>query len=86
MYTPRSPIPQDLPGLVRWLVDEFQAIRGALNQPRGYLELETLYAEPAKIQDDADITMIARADGVSWSPGGGGPGIYARIGGAWVKL
>lgn len=46
-----------------------------------YLNLEKLYVAPTKPQE-GDVIY---ADGTSWNPGGG-IGIYAYVGGAWVKL
>lgn len=61
---------------------ELERLALQLAQPADYAALDTLYAEPARIIEG----MIVKADGTTWSPGGTGAGMYARIGGAWVKL
>jgi hypothetical protein len=60
---------------------ELQDLVRALNEPQAFLQLQVLNVAPAKPRDG----MVAVADGTNWNPGGGA-GIYARIGGAWVKL
>jgi hypothetical protein len=45
------------------------------------LELRLIYAAPTRPREG----MLVAADGTSWNPGGG-KGIYAYLGGAWVKL
>ena len=52
-----------------------------LAQPSDYLALNTLYAAPNRLIEG----MIVKADGSTWNPGGGA-GVYAYVGSAWVKL
>lgn len=74
-------VPSDPKDLVAFLRTELQQIAKEMATVQSVI-LPTLYAEPARIYEG----MLAKADGTSWSPGGTGAGIYARIGGAWVKL
>lgn len=80
MYQPGN-LPSDLPSLVEALRLELTRIAVTFSQPGDYAALKTLYAAPNKIFEG----QIVKADGVSWDPGSGA-GIYARVGGAWVKL
>lgn len=50
-------------------------------QPSEYVALKTIYAAPARIFEG----MVVKADGTTWNPGAGA-GVYAYVGGAWVKL
>lgn len=78
-----SPKPVPTRGLARWLSQAMADIARALRQPQVLvLQLDVLHAEPDRPQDG----MVVCADGSDWNPGGTGAGIYARIGGSWVKL
>lgn len=81
MYTPQLITAGDLETLKQQLRQEFDAIAREQSQPSEYLALKTLYAEPKRLFDG----MVILADGTKWNPGSGA-GVYARIGGAWVKL
>jgi hypothetical protein len=61
--------------------EELLDLSQALSESQEFLALQVLNVAPAKPRDG----MVAVADGTNWNPGGGA-GIYARIGGAWVKL
>lgn len=76
-YIP-GPIPHDGQA---WLVRELQAISQATQSAAPMLRLDVLNAAPAKPRDG----MLVVADGTNWNPGSGA-GVYARIGGSWVKL
>lgn len=78
MYRPRV-IPKDAGP--DWWHQELQNIAFAMQEPQDSVRLNTLYAAPERIYED----MVVRADGVTWDPGSGA-GVYARVGGAWVKL
>lgn len=80
-YTPNEQTSiETIPQLVDYLRREFRAISRELSETT-VLELRTSFAAPKKPRDG----MIVSADGVSWNPGAG-IGIYAYVGGAWVKL
>lgn len=81
MYAPTIP-PDDPKLLPQWLREEFAAVLYAMQGPQDYAQLRTLYAAPAKPREG----MVVKADGTTWNPGGTGAGIYAYVGGAWVKL
>lgn len=75
-----------VPGPLGWATPdmrrEFERIAQATAAPAPRLQLEVQNREPDKPRNG----MIAVADGVNWNPGATGAGVYARIGGAWVKL
>lgn len=77
-YTP-GPLPVDAPP---WIQRELMSISDASFGSAPYLLLQVQNVEPAKPRDG----MVVVADGTNWNPGGTGAGLYARIGGAWVKL
>jgi hypothetical protein len=81
-YKPTA-IPSDAPaGLRAWLADQLRRIADELSAPSvTRLNLAQMNAAPTKYRD-GDIVY---ADGTNWNPGSG-QGIYARYGGAWVKL
>ena len=74
-------VPTDPAQLPVFLMSELQQIAREMATVQSVI-LQTLYAEPSRVYEG----MIVKADGTSWSPSGGGAGIYARVGGAWVKL
>lgn len=63
-----------------WLMREHLRLSIALEQAP-VRQVEFLNAAPEKPREG----MIRGADGTNWNPGGG-QGIYAYYGGAWVKL
>lgn len=71
------------PGIVNDHVvsDELQKIAQAIDTPDQMLQLEMIYAAPAKFRDGA----IVLADGITWNPGSGA-GVYCYYGSAWNKL
>lgn len=81
MYTPQPLNPSSLPALVESLQQELQRLALTLAQPADYAALRTLYAEPGRVFEG----MVVKADGTTWDPGSGA-GVYAYVGGAWVKL
>lgn len=81
MYTPSLLTAGDLETLKQQLRQELDTIAREQSQPSEYLALKTLYAEPKRMFDG----MVVLGDGTTWNPGSGA-GVYARIGGAWVKL
>ena len=76
-------IPSNVPAdnLAVFLRDELNRIAKAIDTADTMLNLETLYAPPAKFREGT----ICKADGTVWNPGGGA-GLYVRVGSAWVKL
>lgn len=65
-----------------FLHEELQRIAialGGIEVP--FLILEEQHTAPAKVYEG----MVIIADGTDWNPGTG-QGVYARVGGAWVKL
>ena len=61
---------------------EFEAIKKATTRADPFMELEVMYAAPAKLRTG----MVVYADGTTWNPGSG-EGIYRRnLAGAWVFL
>ena len=74
-------IPSDPKDVPQFLRTELQQIAKEMATVQAVI-LQTLYEEPKRIYEG----MVVKADGTSWSPGGTGAGIYARVGGAWVKL
>ena len=81
MYQPSLLTAGDLETLKQQLRQELDTIAREMSQPSEYLALKTLYAEPKRIFEG----MVIKADGTTFDPGDGA-GVYARIGGAWVKL
>lgn len=80
-YKP-APIPYRIEDIPRYLEQELRKIAEASTYIQvNHIQLTTLYAAPDKPQEG----MIVKADGTTWNPGSGA-GIYARVGGAWVKL
>ena len=80
-YSPREPPNmEDLDDVITWVTDELRAIAGELRETIE-LELRLRGAAPTKPREG----MIVAADGTNWNPGGG-KGIYAYLGTAWVKL
>lgn len=71
---------QSVEDLRQWAENEFRQV--ALSQAETLeVELRLRYQAPEKPREG----MIVAADGLTWNPGGG-KGIYAYLGGAWVKL
>lgn len=60
---------------------ELEAVSQAMERSSELLLLDVRNVEPEKPRNG----MLVVADGTNWNPGGGA-GVYARIGGAWVKL
>ncbi len=73
-------VPTDPKDLPRFLATELQQIAREMATVQAVI-LQTLYAAPSRIYEG----MLVKADGTSWDPGSGA-GVYARVGGAWVKL
>lgn len=82
-FRPPVEAPTDLPGLIRYVMEQNQRIAQATTSPNAYLLLDVLYKTPAKPRP----AMLVYADGVSWNPGAG-EGVYRRNKGntAWVFL
>lgn len=80
IYNPTIPPnnPAELPG---FLLQELANLRKALEQPQPYVFLDTLSVAPIRPREG----MVVKADGTNWNPGSGA-GVYAYVGGAWVKL
>lgn len=74
-------IGNDVATLKQELQQALAAISREQAQPSDYMALRTLYAAPGRIFEG----MVIKADGTTWNPGSGA-GIYAYVGGAWVKL
>jgi hypothetical protein len=81
MYLPSVIDGSTLEALTASLRAELTRLAQQLGQPVEYQALKTLYAAPGRIFEG----MLVKADGTTWNPGSGA-GIYARVGGAWVKL
>ena len=81
MYQPGNIDSSSLQGLANSLRLELEKLVLQLSQPTDYYALNTLYAAPKRIFEG----MLVKADGTTWNPGSGA-GVYARVGGAWVKL
>lgn len=81
MYRPTNIAGATLEALAGSVRLELQRLAQQLAQPVEYAALKTLYAAPDRIFEG----QIVKADGTTWNPGSGA-GIYARVGGAWVKL
>jgi len=80
-YTPREPSNVETVEQLRtWMLEEFRAISKELNETTA-LELRDRFTEPTRPRNG----MIVSTDATTWNPGGGA-GVYAYIGGAWVKL
>jgi hypothetical protein len=71
----------DVATLRQELQTALQDIAREQAQQSEYYALKPLYAEPKRFFDG----MVILADGTVFDPGSGA-GVYARIGGAWVKL
>jgi len=81
VYNPRQiPDIQDLSELRQWLEEELRFLARELSETTA-LELRPVNAAPIRPRDG----MIIYADGTDFNPGAGA-GVYARVGGAWVKL
>lgn len=77
-YTP-GPVPTNSADLPRYLKEEFDAIKAAIDRvAEGYFPV--VYSPPAKPR----VGMVRNADGVMWNPGAGG-GLY-RYDGTWKFL
>lgn len=81
MYQPKTLNASSLQTLADSLRLELDRVAQQFAQPADYLALTTLYAAPKRIFEG----MVVKADGTTWNPGSGA-GVYARVGGAWVKL
>lgn len=81
MYQPGNIDSSSLQGLANSLRLELEKLALQLSQPIDYHALNTLYAQPKRVFEG----MVVKADGTTWNPGSGA-GVYARVGGAWVKL
>jgi hypothetical protein len=77
-YTPRTP--QGDVG--RYLSGELERITNALESGFVLETLEKLNQEPTRKR----AGMVVYADGVNWSPGGLGEGIYCYYAGSWKRL
>lgn len=78
-FAPRLP-PENSDDLQDWVLDELRQVEQAFNEQDLVFLVETNVAPPKPRNG-----MILYADGTNWNPGSG-RGIYARYGGAWVKL
>lgn len=77
-YTPSAIPERDLRG---WLADELRRIAASLG-PRESIELAPVGVEPLRVRDG---TILYAVD--PWATADlNGPGIYARVNGAWVEL
>lgn len=81
MYQPGNIDSSSVQGLANSLRLELEKLALQLSQPIDYYALNTLYAQPKRVFEG----MVVKADGTTWNPGSGA-GVYARVGGAWVKL
>jgi len=81
MFNPPILTGTDVATLRQELQTALQTIAAEQAQQSEYYALTTLYAAPKRILEG----MIVKADGATWNPGSGA-GVYARVGGAWVKL
>lgn len=81
MYQRGSINAASLESLAETLRIELDKLALQASQPSDYIALKTLYAPPGRVLEG----MIVKADGASWNPGGGA-GVYAFDGGAWIKL
>jgi hypothetical protein len=80
-YQPNEPPSlESVDELRNYLRDELRAIAREMGDMTA-LELRTTYTPPVRPREG----MIVSADGTKWNPGGG-QGIYAFVGGVWVKL
>lgn len=81
IYTP-PPIPFEYSALRTWVAVQLRRVADVLQSPTlTRVRFVTLHAEPERY-DEGDVVL---ADGTDWNPGSGN-GLYARLGGAWVKL
>lgn len=77
-----GPAPTSAAELARYVRAEFEKLANELRQP-SLLQLKELHVEPEKPRDG----MICFFDGTDVNPdASGNPGIYGRVGGAWVRL
>jgi len=81
MFYQPGQVPSDPKDIPVFLMQELQRLSLQLSQGDDSIILNTLYAAPSRIVEG----MVVKADGTTWNPGSGA-GVYARIGGAWVKL
>ena len=81
MFNPPILTGTDVATLRQELQTALQDIAREQAQQNEYYALKPLYAEPKRIIEG----MVILADGTVFDPGSGA-GVYARIGGAWVKL
>lgn len=81
MYTPGHLDQTSLATLSNSLRIELIRLVQHLNSQNDSIALRTLHAEPTRTMEG----MVVKADGTNWNPGGGA-GVYAYIGGSWVKL
>lgn len=63
-----------------WVLEELRSISKELNETTA-LELRDRFVEPTRPRNG----MIVSTDATVWDPGGGA-GVYAYVGGTWVKL
>lgn len=76
MYAPQAPRnPGD-----EYAHQELSRLARTLNQVES-LELKVWHAEPTRMVEG----LVVLADGTDWNPGSGA-GMYAWLGGAWLKL
>lgn len=81
VYIPKEPANvEDMEGLINWLVQELRSISSEFSETTA-LDLRLVGREPLRPREG----MIVAANGTTWDPGGG-KGIYAFLGTAWVKL
>jgi hypothetical protein len=73
--------PNDSEDAKQYAYGELQDLTQALSEPSEFLQLQVLNVAVAKPRNG----MVVVADGTNWNPGSGA-GVYARIGGSWVKL
>jgi hypothetical protein len=67
--------------IARWAFDELVQVEQEFINERDHVMLKTLHEAPVRLKEG----MVVKADGTNWNPGSGA-GIYAYVGGAWVKL
>lgn len=82
MYAP-SPLPQEieeLPAYVGRELEQLSNVLQVLTVP--FVQFQVHYAAPGKPRQG----QAYYADGTSWSPGGGGEGLYVYTAAGWAKL